>query len=245
MPDTSDHELLDLAYPYALDAVGDSERDEIEQRVADAGPDTSQAFSVVVRAVRETMGALSVLDAKEPTPELEGRILAALDRARPADPSAAVPLTRPSRRSRLRWLAAAAAVVVAAGVGGGIVAQQHAGQTANPPMAEQIMRQPDAHTASAPLSTGGVLMVHASNEMGAATVAFESMPPAPQGHVYQLWVVPPTGAPRSAGVMDHVPSPSAPMVATYAGGDALAITVEPAGGSPAPTTAPIGTMPMS
>ncbi|WP_036506702.1 anti-sigma factor [Nocardia aobensis] len=245
MPDTSEHELLDLAYPYALDAVGDSERDEIEQRVATAGPETSRAFTVVVRGVRETMGALSVLDAKEPAPELEARILAALDRARPADPSAAAPLTRPSRRPRLRWLAAAAAVVVAAGVGGGIVAQQHAGRTANPPMAEQIMRQPDAHTASAPLSTGGMLTVHASTGMGAATVAFDSVPPAPQGHVYQLWVVPPTGAPRSAGVMDSMPSSSAPMVATYSGGDALAVTVEPAGGSPAPTTTPIGTMPMS
>ncbi len=45
--------------------------------------------------------------------------------------------------------------------------------------------------------------------------------------------------------MDRMPSASAPMVATYSGGDALAITVEPAGGSPAPTTAPIASMSMS
>lgn len=245
MPDTSDHDLLDLAYPYALDAVSDAERTAIEQRVTVADREIEQAFTSVVRDVHDAMGELSILDATEPAPELEARILAALDRARPGDPAAAVPITRATRRPRIRWLAAAAAVVAAAGVAGGIIAQQHGSQIPSPPSASQIIADPDSHTAQAPLDNGGMLMVHASPEMGAATVAFDNTPPAPEGRVYQLWVVPANGDPRSAGVMDQMPTDSAPMVATYTGGDTLAVTVEPAGGSSAPTTNPIGSMPMS
>ncbi len=244
MPDTSD-DLLELAIPYALDAVGDSERGDVEHRLAGAGHDLAQTFSTVVREVRDTMGALSVLDATAPAPDLETRILAALDRDRPADPTAAVPITRAARRPRPRWLAAAAAAVAAAGIGGGVLAHQHATDTPGQPIAEQIVRQPDSRSISASLSTGGTLTVRASSGMGAATVAFDNAPAAPDGSVYQLWVVPPSGAPRSAGVLDRVPTPAAPIVTTYRGGDTLAVTVEPAGGSPAPTTTPIGAVPMS
>ncbi|MEV5648249.1 anti-sigma factor [Nocardia sp. NPDC052254] len=244
MPDTSD-DLLELACPYALDAVDDSERGDIEHRLADAGTELAQAFSTVVREVRDTMGALSVLDATDPPPDLETRILAELDRARPAEPTAAVPITRTARRPGLRWLAAVAVVVAAAGIGGGVLAHQHATDTSGPPSAEQILRQPDAHATTTSLETGGNLTVRTSPGMGAATVAFDGTPPAPDGRVYQLWVVPPSGAPRSAGVLDRMPSTTAPLVTTYQGGDTLAVTVEPAGGSPAPTTTPIGTIPMS
>ncbi|AHH22065.1 putative anti-sigma-K factor RskA [Nocardia nova SH22a] len=230
---------LDLAYPYALDAVSDAERDDIERQLAADG-ELARTFTTVVRDIRDTMGELSVLDATDPAPELESRILAELDRLRPAT---VVPITRTAHRRR--WLAAAAAAVVAAGIGGGILAQQHATRVTGPPSAEQILHQPDSHAASTPLNTGGTLTVRASPGMGAATVAFDDIPAAPDGRVYQLWVVPPSGAPRSAGVLDRMPTPAAPLVTTYRSGDTLAVTVEPAGGSPAPTTTPIGAVPMS
>ncbi|WP_227979255.1 anti-sigma factor [Nocardia spumae] len=245
MPDASDHDLLELAYPYALDAVSDTERDAIEQRLATAGHDIGRAFSTLARGVRDTMGALSVLDAVSPAPELESRILAGLDRTGRTGTDAAVPITRVLHRPRLRRLAAAAAVVIAAGVGGGILAQQHAAQDVGRPSAEQIAHQPDSRTASTSIAAGGRLTVRASPGMGAATVAFEGVPVAAAGHVYQLWVVPPSGAPHSAGVLDRMPTAAAPLVTTYHRGDTLAVTVEPAGGSPVPTTTPICAVPMS
>ncbi|MEU6562274.1 anti-sigma factor [Nocardia nova] len=234
-------DLLDLAYPYALDAVSDSERDDIEQRLGAAEEEFARTFTTAVRDIRDTLGELSILDATAPSPELESRILAELDRRRPAT---VVPITRAAHRRR-RWLAAAAAVVAAAGIGAGVLAQQHATRVTGPPSAEQILHQPDSRSASTPLNTGGTLTVRASPGMGAATVAFDDIPAAPDGRVYQLWVVPPSGAPRSAGVLDRMPTPAAPLVTTYRSGDTLAVTVEPAGGSPAPTTTPIGAVPMS
>ena len=58
-------DLLDLAVPYALHAVSDAERDEIETRVADAGLPVADAFYDEVRAARETMAVVSAASAAE------------------------------------------------------------------------------------------------------------------------------------------------------------------------------------
>ncbi|GAB2719928.1 anti-sigma factor [Nocardia thraciensis] len=242
MPDTdppgpaADDDLVELAYPYALDAVSDSERDEIDERVAAAAPETGRAFGEIVREVRETMGVLSALDAQAAPPEVEARIMARLDEAAKDAPT---PLTRARRRPPLRWLAAAAAAIIAAVVGVG-VATDWGRDERTPPIAERILQQPDTRTATAELSTGGSMTAHASAELGAATVAFEAVPAPPAGRVYQLWLVPPDGQPRSAGVLTQLPSPTAPLVTTFAPDDKLAISIEPDGGSPTPTTTPLG-----
>ncbi|WP_280396772.1 RskA family anti-sigma factor [Nocardia carnea] len=86
MPDTSppdspssDGDLVDLAIPYALDAVSAAERVDIEHRLRAADHVTGRTFDDLVRGAREAMGALSVLDAQPPPARVEARILAALD----------------------------------------------------------------------------------------------------------------------------------------------------------------------
>ena len=44
MTQISDDDLLEFAVPYALDAVSDAERDEIESRLANAGLPVADAF---------------------------------------------------------------------------------------------------------------------------------------------------------------------------------------------------------
>ena len=60
---------------------------------------------------------------------------------------------------------------------------------------------------------------------------------------YQLWVVPKQGSPISAGVFQPDAAGTVLLLstpeATLAESAALAITEEPAGGSPQPTTTPI------
>ncbi|MFR9750348.1 RskA family anti-sigma factor [Nocardia sp. 004] len=78
IPPQSDADLIDFAYPCALDAVADIERRRIDARLAGADPAVRQAFSDTVWQVRDIMGRLTVLDECVPPPGLEDRILAAL-----------------------------------------------------------------------------------------------------------------------------------------------------------------------
>jgi len=70
--------------------------------------------------------------------------------------------------------------------------------------------------------------------------AFE-LPPPPTGRTYQLWGLSPDAAPVSLGTFDTGPDGSAIGLHTLAAGAAYtrsAVTEEPAGGSPQPTTEP-------
>ncbi|MEU4314643.1 anti-sigma factor [Nocardia sp. NPDC024068] len=267
-------DLMDLAVPYALDAVSDAEGAEIEQRLRAAGPDIVQRFDDTVCEVREAMGALSVLDAQPPPARVEARILAALDalpgarsdmhtgastagspeEADPDDTDAVVDtesgsaepestdeLARARRRRTLRrFAAAAAAVVVAVGVAVGIGVFEGAEEGPDGTIsAQQVRDRPDARTSTVGIGAG-ILTVHTSAELGAATVSFDAVPAPPDGSDYQLWLIDASGVPRSAGVLPELPAEADPYVTEFATSDRLAVTLEPDGGSPAPTTAPLG-----
>ncbi|MBF6074144.1 hypothetical protein IU498_05805 [Nocardia beijingensis] len=95
-------DLVDLAYPYAMDAVAEIERRRIENRLDTADSGTAAAFTAVVRRIRETLAALSATAAVNPPPTLEWKILRAID------DSASEPRRGrggPSERSGLRRLA--------------------------------------------------------------------------------------------------------------------------------------------
>ncbi|WP_067654505.1 anti-sigma factor [Nocardia harenae] len=74
-------DLLELAYPYALDAVAEIERRHIDDRVRGADAATAAEFSALVRGVRETMAVLSALDSRRPPAHLEYAVLRAIDAA--------------------------------------------------------------------------------------------------------------------------------------------------------------------
>ena len=79
-----------------------------------------------------------------------------------------------------------------------------------------------------------------SRSDGEAVITTSGMPAASSGKIYQLWVISAGGA-RSAGLMSGGTSgATSPVLADdVKSGDSLAITVEPAGGSSRPTTAPV------
>ena len=69
-------------------------------------------------------------------------------------------------------------------------------------------------------------------------VAFANLPATGAGRVYQLWVIPPGGNPIDAGLLDLQPDGRALALAragTSQRVGTVAITLEPAGGSPVPT----------
>ncbi|MGW4248648.1 RskA family anti-sigma factor [Nocardia sp. NPDC004722] len=76
-----DVELLDLAYPYALDAVTQRERRGIERRRARADRLTAAEFDRMVAALYDTLAELVIVDICSPPEGLEARVLRVLDRA--------------------------------------------------------------------------------------------------------------------------------------------------------------------
>ncbi|MGQ4616040.1 RskA family anti-sigma factor [Nocardia sp. R7R-8] len=95
-------DLLDLAYPYAMDAVAEIERRRIENRLATTDSGTAAAFPDTVRRIRETLAALSATAAVHPPSTLESRILRAID---DSDPNARRRHGEPSEVFGLRRLA--------------------------------------------------------------------------------------------------------------------------------------------
>jgi anti-sigma-K factor RskA len=67
------------------------------------------------------------------------------------------------------------------------------------------------------------------------------MPAAPDGKDFQVWLNQPNKGMVSAGLMPHGSAPTVTMVLSgdAATATAAGITMEPAGGSTSPTTAPV------
>ncbi|HME79683.1 MAG TPA: anti-sigma factor [Mycobacterium sp.] len=221
MTEPNDFELLELATPYALHAVSDDERAAIDRQLDAAPPSVAAAFRDEVRAVRETMTAVSAATAAEPPTHLRAAVLGAVQ-------------TDTARRSRWRTalLAAAAAIVVGLAAFGAGIAMRPA---PTPSMAQQIMAASDVRTVSGQLG-GGTATVVFSRGMNAGVLIMNNVPPPTQGTVYQMWLIGDKG-PTSAGTMDTAAvAPSTTDTLTNLGtSTALAFTVEPGNGSPQPT----------
>jgi anti-sigma-K factor RskA len=72
-------------------------------------------------------------------------------------------------------------------------------------------------------------------------VAAVNLPPPPDGRTYQLWGIRGTEAPVSLGIFETTPAGTALVTLSPSDQedfDVSAITEEPAGGSPQPTTTP-------
>ena len=75
---------LDLAEVYALDAISDDERAQIDTALAAGPPAEAAEFTRRVREARETMAEVSEATATEPPVRLRATILAAVAADRPA-----------------------------------------------------------------------------------------------------------------------------------------------------------------
>jgi anti-sigma-K factor RskA len=232
MTEPTDFDLLELAAPYALHAVSEAERAEIERRVAAAPSPVAAAFNDEVRAVRETMAVVSAATAAEPPAHLRATTLSAAN---------------PNNVRQMAWrrtiLASAAAVVVvgAAAFGVGVLMRPPAKST----VAEQILTAPDVQTVSRPLANGTATVMF-SRDRNAGVLVMNNVPPPSPGTVYQMWLIGANG-PTSAGTMGAAAvSPSTKAMLTNLGASTeLAFTVEPGNGSPQPTTPILAELPLS
>nr|WP_306861770.1 anti-sigma factor [Arthrobacter bambusae] len=261
--DLAEGRVLELAEIYALDALDEAERAEIDRYIATA-PERS-AFLERVRQSRETL-ATSFADEADPRPGLLQDILRQLPQqpreasapssvpqvsARPATPVApgVVDLAASrTRRDRRRfggvrgWVAAAAAAAVIAlgGVGVGVYV---AGQ--NDPV-NQVLQAGDVRQATVDVNGGGTATVSISSSKNAVVVRMNGVPAPPAGKVYQMWLIPKDGSdPVSQGLMDAQALSRPAVVSGIASAASLGITVEPVGGSKKPTLPTVAAAPLT
>jgi anti-sigma factor RsiW len=219
-----------LSGAYVLDAVNDLERAEFERHLASCAHCHDE-----VRGLRETAAHLPHVSSAPPPLNLRAKILADVQGVRPLPP--AVPTVR--RRKLLPAFAAAAAVIVAVGTGLTAIAW-HPWQpdTVQVSLADQVRTATDAQTWTTQMPDGARMTVVRSRSVGAAVWTSSGVGPAPSGHVYELWLQRKDESLVPAGLMS---SGDGQLVLK---GDATAaigagLTVEPAGGSLAPTTKPL------
>ncbi|MEY8015218.1 anti-sigma factor domain-containing protein [Mycobacterium servetii] len=231
MTEPTEFELLELAAPYALDAVSDAERVDIERRVAAAPRPLAAAFEAEVRAIRETLAVASAAIAVEPPPRLRAATLAAAES----------PGKRRSGWRNAAVASAAAAIVVGAvAFGVGVLMRPHPPAT----VAAQVLAAPDVRTVSRPLADGTATVVF-SRDRNAGVLVMNNVPPPSPGTVYQMWLLSAKGA-TSAGTMGTAavaPSTTATL-SNLGASTALAFTVEPGTGSAQPTGAILAELPL-
>ncbi|MBC6468824.1 anti-sigma factor [Actinomadura alba] len=249
-------DLHTLAGAYALNALPDDERRLFEghlDRCADCAAEVGGLRAAAVR--------LGTAAAEPPPPALRAAVLGRIGEVRQLAPSPADGPARGERagpgwrvrrsRWRLRLTAGLAAGVVAASllvaflqVGEANRTQQRLRQVeaANRAVAA-VISAPDAQKVQDPVTGGGTATVMMSRSRGQMVVTTEGLGPLPASRAYALWMIGANGV-RSGGLFRPDAAGRTPPVVS--GGldevDRIGITVEPATGSPRPTTDPIVTL---
>ncbi len=156
---------------------------------------------------------------------------------------------RPRRRG-LFALAAALVILAGVGVGAGVVQYQQAQQQATQAVQERqrietVLAAPDSRTVRSDVRGGGRVTVVVSQRLDRAVVLLDGLSQPPRGRTYQLWFISGKSA-RSAGVVDVTGSGRVSEVLSGVGSaNAFGISVEPQGGSKAPTTTPVAAVPLA
>jgi anti-sigma-K factor RskA len=231
-------DLHQLIAPYALDALEADDRSRFEAHLA-----LCEQCRVELVGFMSTTARLGEAEATTPPAELRERLLTMAASTSQEHPV----VTALSQRSRVRRYApriALAAAVAAAVVGiSGFVAERERADDlrAERALVVAVMTAKDGTMTVDAAKGGGSVRVIASKSHNAAVVLGESLPTLDDSKTYQVWHME-DGKPTSVGLLGHGPGMLYAKGANAA--DAYAITVEPKGGSPQPTSDPIAATPV-
>jgi anti-sigma-K factor RskA len=229
-----------LSGAYAVDALDDAERVEFEEHLA-----TCAECRAEVGSLRETAALLAEVGTETPPASLRAGVLSGISRVRPLPPETPEPgESTAATVVRRRWwpqlLAAAAAVVLLAA---GAVAW-HPWQDGRTTLADRILAAPDAMKVVERLPGGGELTLVRSTSLKRAVIVGHDVPDPGDGKTYQMWLQQPGEDMVSAGLMPDADAPTV-LRGDAATAAAAAVSVEPAGGSEAPTTKPVAVFPLA
>ncbi|MFL6141404.1 MAG: anti-sigma factor domain-containing protein [Labedaea sp.] len=228
-----------LTGAYVLDAVPELERAAFERHLAEC-----DACAQEVRELRETATRLGQTATAEPPPGLRSAVLARISEVRQLPPEQPPGGQRSPGRARLTlWLtssAAAVLLVVATVLGVLLVRERGALDDARQSATSlsSILDAGDVKASAAKVDSGGSALVVTSRAQNRGLILASGLAEPPSGHVYQAWLRDSTGDMHPAGLLPGAGTARLDLndVNTANG---VGLTVEPAGGSPAPTTGPV------
>jgi anti-sigma-K factor RskA len=236
-----------LTGAYVLHALSGDERAEFERHLTEC-----VSCAQEVAELDETAARLGAAIQVLPPPSLKSRVLAEVAQTRqlpPLGPPAAAPGQVVQLRPR-RWVtwtaltAAAASVLFAVVVGIGAMRtndqlnDELTALRATNSQLNELLGAPDASVSSAAASTGGTGIFVVSREQDRAMFLADGFAALGDTQDYQLWLFQdPTSAPRSGGVLDS--ADESLLAQNLADIQSVAISIEPSGGSPQPTSDPI------
>ncbi|TAK68084.1 MAG: hypothetical protein EPO13_12305 [Actinomycetota bacterium] len=251
--DGHDHDDLHLLTgAYAVDAL-----DAQEAAMFAAHLDRCAVCRAEVRGLREAAARLAGVEATALPAGLRGRVLAEAGRTRqdpPPDSATAAPYVAGRTAERTVWsrLLVAAVVVLVAAVGvlsarlGGMSRDLDA-TTASMAQLTAVLAAPDARTHPASGGQGANGAVVVSPASGRAALLTSGMAELASGSTYQAWYLDTAGTPTSAGLFQPDAHGVSGMMlqGDPARAAAVGVTVEPAGGSAAPTSIPVLAIPLA
>lgn len=246
----SSADLHTLTGAFALHALSDRESEEFSRHLA-----ACEACDQEVRELRETAARLALAAAVTPSEDFRARVMAALPEVRQLPPlvrNRSGTSVRPLRwwriQRRLPQLAVAACLVLAL-VAGGIAINEQQQEQKQHRATEQVQAQaaalsallaaPDARFHSAVVKGGGSSTIVSSLTLQQAAFVYQGLTELPSGKVYELWYSK-GGHMVPAGLLPARDVDGATMLTgTPSGAAGVGVTVEPAGGSPQPTSTPV------
>jgi len=237
------HDLASSSGAYVLHSLDPAEVEEFERILAESPDlrdevtelsDTAVELGLALRPIRPDDALRArILAEVAATPQRNGLVA--------VDPLPAGGPGRPPRPGARRRLSRVTAVVVGLAAALGLLfAVAHLGA---PPRATDgpvaVGRAADARVARIPVDGGGNLTVEWSHRLGRSVVTAEGLPRLPADRTYQLWYIDGEIA-HPAGLLDG--DGRRELDGRLAEGDTIGMTVEPQGGSAAPSMVPIASV---
>ncbi len=226
----------DLKEAYALGALSEEERREVEDYLRH-----HPELQAEVDDLEATANLLALAPQEyEPSPELRRNLLSSISGS-PGATSAADPSTRQTGLRGLFGPGGLAAAAVLALVTAGMLAWNASLQEENQTLQGELQGQQTyalQGTGAAQEARGEV--VRLGDER--AVLVADDLPSPPEGETYEAWILR-EDVPEPAGLFkpNDTGAAAAPLEGSIEDADAVAVTVEPSGGSSSPTSDPLMT----
>lgn len=241
-----------LTGAYAVNALPDDERQHFEEHLEEC-----ESCALEVAELLATAAHLGTTLSEAPPPALRASVLEQIDETRQEPPPpgrdretqqvASLDERRRRPEGRRWWthlVAPAAAVVAIAVVGLSLMVANLTERIdqleAASSQVVDVLAAPDAETLSVEGPDGSLARVVVASSRGEAVFLTDGMPATESDETYELWLIDEAG-PAPAGLFDVDERGRATRVMTgdMDNAEAIAVTVEPAGGSPEPTSDPL------